>query len=82
MHVERNRRNFEAGVLGLAGPLQAWVQVRVVRLRPFRGHDVIVAGDKPDRGIIGTLLVRVLVLLDGSTLFVAARAGGARSRHK
>src|SRR6266852_245796 len=81
MDVKGHRRNLEAGVLGLAGPFEARIQVRVECVRPLRRHRVIFAGNEPYRGIIWALLVGVLVLLDGATRLITARAGGARSMH-
>ena len=60
------RRHFERGVLGLAGPRQRGVEMRVVRVAMLGGVPVGGLGDQPDGWVVLPLLALVVVLLDAA----------------
>ena len=62
--VQRDGGHLERGVLGLAGPGQRRIEVRVVGVSRLRYVPVGSLGDQPDRRVIPPLLPRVVVLLD------------------
>ncbi len=65
VNMQRNRRHLKAKPLGLARPLEGWIDVRIVgvglffRFRRFR-----LRRDQPHRRIVHPRFVVVLVLLD------------------
>jgi len=72
--VERDGRYLKGGVLGLAGPLQLRVQVRVVGVGLFRPRVRVRLRRHQAHGrVVHPLLVGVLVGLDGA---FAARSEG------
>ena len=63
--VERDGRDLEAGALGLAGPDELRVEVRIVRVRlACAASRVGLRRDQADGRVVDPLLVVVLVLLD------------------
>ena len=50
--VEGDRRHLERGVLGLAGPGQRGVEMRVVRVAMLGGVPVGGLGDQPDGRVV------------------------------
>ena len=66
VNVEGDRRHLERGVLGLAGPGQRGVEVRIVPVLLLAGIAVGGLGDQPDGRVVLPLLALVVVLLDAA----------------
>jgi hypothetical protein len=64
--VQGDRRDLERGVLGLAGPGQRGVEVRIVGIAMPGSVPISGFGDQPDGRIVLPLLALVVVLLDAA----------------